>query len=131
TGDARYLPQGATPIDFAYDIHTDMGDHCLGAQVNGKRVDLYQALQNDDIVEIITAVEAQPGPDWLKHVITHHASNRIRHWLMQQNRHAMEEQGRTLLDRELLPLQLSSTDSEVSRLLTHLAQLENLEGPED
>lgn len=130
-GEVRYLPQDAIVLDFAYDIHTDMGEHCIGAVVNGKQVDMYAPLQNGDRVEILVATETQPTPEWLKHVVTSHASNRIRHWLMQQSRQAMEERGRTALDRELQPLGLSSTDSEVYRFLTHLARKENLEGPED
>jgi hypothetical protein len=130
-GEVKYLPSAATPLDFAYEVHTDVGDHCIGALVNGEPVDLYSQLHNDATVEILVRDEAQPSPEWLNHVHTYHASNRIRHWLMNQNRNAMEERGRSLLEKELQAQDQLSISGEVDRLLKQLAIEENLEGPED
>ena len=131
-GEAKYLPQGATPIDFAYEIHTEVGNRCKGVLVNGKAVDLYHSLQDSDVVEILLGgPETQPSSEWLKHVHTLHADHRIRHYLAEQHRKVLEENGRTLLDRELQSLGLASSDDEVNRFFVHLIQKENLEGPED
>jgi GTP diphosphokinase / guanosine-3',5'-bis(diphosphate) 3'-diphosphatase len=131
-GEAKYLPLGATPIDFAYELDSDVGNHCKGVRVNGEVSDLFRTLQDGDTVEIIVGgPETQPGPDWLKHVQTFHATHRIQHYLAEQNHNVLETSGRTLLNRELQALGLSSTDAEVNRFLMQLAQKDNLEGPEE
>ena len=131
-GEAKYLPLGATPIDFAYEVHTNVGNSCKGVVVNGVAGDLYQPLQNGDIVEIIVGgPETRPSPDWLNHVQTLHATHRIRHYLAEQHRTILEESGRTLLNRELMALDLTSTDAQVSSFLTQMAKRENLDSPED
>ena len=75
----KALPRGATPIDFAYAIHTDVGHQCVGARVNGKMVPLRTRLKNGDIVEIITQAGHKPSRDWLNFVVTSRARNKIKH----------------------------------------------------
>ncbi len=125
-GEMRSLPPGATPLDFAYNIHTDVGHHCVDVLVNGVRGDLYQPLQVDDEVEIITGPESGPNLEWLWHVRTPQALSRIRHWLSINKRDEMVERGRALLDRELQALGLDTSDPPVLQLLSELAQKERL-----
>jgi len=80
-GDVIDLPEGATPVDFAFHIHSEVGVHCQGARVDGKMVALDTSLQNGQVVEIITQKNARPSRDWLKFVRTHQAKDRIRQWL--------------------------------------------------
>lgn len=80
-GDVIDLPEGATPLDFAYHIHSDVGQHCQGAKVDGKMVALNTPLRNGQVVEIVTQKNAKPSRDWLKIAKTHQALNRIRQWL--------------------------------------------------
>jgi guanosine-3',5'-bis(diphosphate) 3'-pyrophosphohydrolase len=81
-GDAIELPFGSTAIDFAYRIHTDIGDHCMGAKADGVIVPLKEPLKNTQVVEILTAVTAHPHLDWLRYVKTSRARSKIRHWLV-------------------------------------------------
>jgi GTP pyrophosphokinase len=80
-GDIINLPEGATPLDFAYHIHSDIGHRCQGAKVDGRLVALDKSLQNGQVVEIITQKQAHPSRDWLKFAKTHQAQNRIKQWL--------------------------------------------------
>jgi len=80
-GDVIDLPEEATPIDFAYHIHTDIGHKCAGAKVDGKLCSLSQSLKNGQVVEIITKKEKKPNPDWLRFAKTNYAKNRIKNWL--------------------------------------------------
>lgn len=131
-GEMRSLPPGATPIDFAYSIHTDVGHHCVDVLVNGARGDLYQPLQIDDQVEIITGgSECGPKLEWLWHVKTPQAMSRIRHWLSIHRRNEMVERGRALLDRELQVLGLDTSDANVYQLLGKLVQREHLRDVDD
>ena len=75
------LPKGATPVDFAYAIHSDVGDHCVAAKINGEAVALKTELRSGDVVEIVTAPSARPNPAWLMHVRTGRARSKIRHYL--------------------------------------------------
>ena len=77
----KALPRGATPIDFAYAIHTDVGHQCVGARVNGKMVPLRTRLKNGDIVEIVTQAGHKPSRDWLNFVVTSRARNKIKHFV--------------------------------------------------
>ena len=77
-GDVVDLPAGSTPVDFAYRIHSDVGNHCVGGKVNGRIVPLTYKFNNGDIVEIITRSNSQPSLDWLSFVKTSHARNRIK-----------------------------------------------------
>jgi GTP pyrophosphokinase len=111
-GDVQAFPYGATPLDFAYKIHTELGHQCTGARVNGKLVQLKTPLENGDIVEILTSSSQTPSRDWLKFVATSRAKSKIRQWLnTEQNRRAVEI-GRRLLEREARKSKLS-----VKRLL--------------
>ncbi len=102
------LPRGATPIDFAYMIHTEIGNACTGARVNGRIVPLRTQIQNGDVVEIITSPNSHPSRDWLNLVVTSRARNRVRHWVAEQQRTESIEIGRKLFEREAVRFQLSA-----------------------
>jgi GTP pyrophosphokinase len=101
-GDLYNFPQGASVIDFAYRIHSEVGNHCTGARANGRLVPLRYQLQNGDIIEIITTPQQTPGKDWLKMVKTSKAQARIRQWIKAQQRERSVALGRELLERELV-----------------------------
>ncbi len=105
-GDVLDFPQGATIIDFAYRIHSQVGNHLTGARVNGRMVPLRYKLKSGDTVEVITAERQSPGKDWANFVVTARAKGRIRQWLRQQQAERSRELGIALLDRELTPLSL-------------------------
>jgi guanosine-3',5'-bis(diphosphate) 3'-pyrophosphohydrolase len=108
-GEVKDLPAGATPLDFAYRIHTDIGHRCIGAKVNNRLVPLDYKLQNGDIVEIVTT-KGQHGPsrDWLNLVRTSHAREKIRQWFKRQERDENIAHGRDSLERELRRLARTS-----------------------
>src|SRR3954452_20055200 len=99
-GDVYAFPRGATPLDFAYRVHTDLGHRCVGARVNGKLVPLRTALKNGDIVEIITGASQTPSREWLGMVVTARARHKIRHWLNTEQKHRSIEVGRKLIEKE-------------------------------
>jgi len=99
-GDVMELPRGATPIDFAYGIHTDVGSRCVGARVNGKLVPLRTELHNGDIIEVLTSQNQTPSKDWLKFVRTSKARNKIRQWVKAEQREKSVALGKDLLDKE-------------------------------
>ncbi|HXF42547.1 MAG TPA: bifunctional (p)ppGpp synthetase/guanosine-3',5'-bis(diphosphate) 3'-pyrophosphohydrolase [Pyrinomonadaceae bacterium] len=99
-GKVIQMPRGATPIDFAYAIHSEVGDTCIGAKINGRMVPLRTEIQNGDVVEILTNPSSKPSRDWLNHVVTAKARSRIRHWIAQQQRADSIELGRKLLEKE-------------------------------
>jgi GTP diphosphokinase / guanosine-3',5'-bis(diphosphate) 3'-diphosphatase len=99
-GDVRSLPRGATPVDFAFAIHSDVGSRCVGAKVNGKIVPLRYKLKNGDSVEILTAPSAHPSKDWLTFVKTSRAQQKIRAFIKQQQREKSTQLGRELAERE-------------------------------
>jgi GTP pyrophosphokinase len=100
-GDLYSFPQGASIIDFAYRIHSEVGNHCAGARANGRLVPLKYQLQNGDTIEIVTAAHQSPSKDWLKIVNTSKAKARIRQWIKSQQRERSVALGRELLEREL------------------------------
>ena len=100
-GEVFALPRGATPIDFAYRVHTDVGNRCVGARVSGKLVPLRTPLQSGDIVEILTAPNHTPSRDWLSSVVTSRARHKIRHVIHEQEKLQAVELGRRLFEREL------------------------------
>jgi GTP pyrophosphokinase len=100
-GGLKRLPRGATPIDFAYAIHSDVGNRCVGAKVNGHIVPLRYQLKSGEAVEIITSPQGQPSEDWLQMVATSRAKGKIRHWLVQQRLETSVRVGRDMLMREL------------------------------
>jgi GTP pyrophosphokinase len=99
-GEVRSLPRGATPVDFAYGIHTDVGNQCVGAVINGKMVPLRTRLQNGDIVEILTQSGHKPSRDWLAFVVSSRARNKIKHVLQGEERARSLELGRRLFEKE-------------------------------
>lgn len=100
-GDIKEFPRGATPIDFAYAIHSDIGNRCVGARVNGKLVTLRYKIKNGDIVEILTQQNHTPSRDWLGIVKTSRARNKIKQWLNANERIKAIEVGKKLLERQL------------------------------
>ncbi len=100
-GEVKELPRGSTPVDFAYAIHTEVGNTCTGAKINGRMVPLRYELQNGDTVEIITSPHQRPNRDWLKFVKTTKARSKIRQWLKASEREQSIALGRELLEREL------------------------------
>ena len=99
-GDVKSFPKGATPIDFAYSIHTDVGNQCIGAKVNRNIVPLKYELQNGDRVEIITQAGHHPSKDWLKNVVTSRAISKIRNWINTEEKKSSLALGRDLLEKE-------------------------------
>ena len=99
-GDVKTFPKGATPIDFAYSIHTDVGNQCIGAKVNRNIVPLRYQLQNGDQIEIITQAGHHPSKDWLKFVVTSRAISKIRNWINLEEKNSSQALGRDLLDKE-------------------------------
>jgi GTP pyrophosphokinase len=99
-GDVRSFPKGATPIDFAYSIHTDVGHQCIGAKVNRSIVPLKYQLRNGDTIEIITQAGHHPSKDWLKYVVTSRAIAKIRSFVKTEERNKSLVLGRDLLDKE-------------------------------
>jgi len=105
-GDVLNFPEGASVIDFAYRIHSEVGHHCAGARVNGRLVPLRYRLRNGDTVEIVTTTNQTPSKDWLNHVKTSRAKARIRGWLRYQQRSRSLAVGREILERDLARHQL-------------------------
>lgn len=100
-GDVKELPQGSTPVDFAYAIHSEIGAKCAGAKVNGRIVPLNYQLQSGDVIEIITSPHQKPRKDWLQFVVTQRAKSRIKYFLRQEERQQGIEIGKHLLETEL------------------------------
>ena len=100
-GDVKEFPDGATPIDFAYSVHTDVGNHIVAARLNGKLVSLKQKLQNGDTVEIITSKNQTPNKDWLNYSVTTKAKSKIRQHVKAEQRKRALEIGRELLDKSI------------------------------
>jgi GTP pyrophosphokinase len=99
-GQVKALPRGATPIDFAYAIHTDVGHQCVGARVNGKMVPLRTKLKNGDIVEIVTSPGHKPSRDWLNFVVTSHARYKIKHLIRLEERTRAVDLGKKVFEKE-------------------------------
>ena len=99
-GLVKALPRGATPVDFAYSIHTDLGHQCVGARVNGKMVPLRTRLKNGDIVEIVRQAGHRPSRDWLNFVATSRARSKIKHLIHAEEKTRAVELGRKLFDKE-------------------------------
>jgi len=100
-GDVKAFPKGATPVDFAFAIHSEVGTRCVGAKVNGRLVPLRTELQNGDIVEILTSPTHTPSKDWLKIVKTPRARGKIRQWIKNEERARSVSFGRDLLEKEI------------------------------
>jgi len=100
-GEVKGFPKGATPVDFAYGIHSAVGEKCIGAKVNGKMVPLRYKLKNGDAVEIITSAKHHPSKDWLDFVVTPRARTKIKQWIMRQEREQSINLGKELLEKGL------------------------------
>jgi len=100
-GEVKELPKGATPVDFAYSIHSEIGDKCIGAKVNSRMVPLRYKLRNGDTVEIVTSGKHHPSKDWLDFVKTPRARTKIRQWIMRQERDQSINLGREMLEKGL------------------------------
>lgn len=107
-GKVIQLPRNATPIDFAYAIHTQVGDQCVGAKVNGKIVPLKYQIQNGDVVEIMTTPGHKPSRDWLNFVATSKARSKIKHWVAERQRAESVEVGRKIFEKEAAKLRLKT-----------------------
>src|SRR2546423_10689903 len=107
-GKVIQLPRGATTVDFAYMIHSEVGNTCTGARINTRMVPLRTLIQNGDVVEILTTPNAHPSRDWLNFVATSRARNRVRHWVADQQRAESIEIGRKLFEKEAARFQLSA-----------------------
>jgi len=111
-GDVKALPQGSTPIDFAFSVHTEIGLHCAGAKVNGRIAPLSRELKNGETVEIITNPKQNPNRDWLAFVKTSRARQRIRHWIRKEEFDSAYELGKEFLERELKKARRSWPDDD-------------------
>ena len=100
-GDVKAFPKGATPVDFAYSIHSEVGERCVGAKVNGRMIPLRSKLKTGDIVEIITSPKQHPSKDWLNIVKTPKAKTKIRQWINSQEKEDSINIGKNLLERAL------------------------------
>lgn len=127
------LPRGATPLDFAYAIHSQVGDTCTGAKINGRIVSLKSEIQNGDVIEILTNPNSHPSRDWLSYVVTSRARNRIRHWISEQQRAESIELGRKLFEKEaekfrLSPKKILNEEEELKRIANEygLGRVEDL-----
>src|SRR5215208_6403693 len=110
TGDVIQLPKGATPIDFAFAVHTEVGLHCAGAKINGRIAPLSRPLRNSETVEILTSPTARPSRDWLAHVRTGRARHKIRQWLRHEEHASSAKLGQDILERELKRRRLGRPD---------------------
>ncbi len=123
-GEVVDLPKGATPLDYAYHVHTDLGHRCRGAKINGDIVPLTTAVQNGDQVEIITAKQAQPSRDWLSpssgYLVSPRSRHKVRAWFRKQDQGQNIAQGKQILERELQ--RLSVRDLTLPALLSELKQ---------
>lgn len=118
-GDLRKYPMGATVLDFAFDIHSDVGSKCIGAKVNGRNVPIKQALQNGDVVEIITAKNQKPKTDWLQIVVTGKARSKIKQCL-REDKNKQLSLGKEMLFRRLKNWKIPNTDEAINILQKHL-----------
>ncbi len=121
-GDVKALPKGATPIDFAYAVHSKIGDHCSGARVNGMMVPLRYLLRNGDIIDIITSPTQRPSKDWIKFVVTSRAQTKIRHHLRREQRERSRRLGRDLIIKALRNHHRSLAVAEKDKLLDKAAE---------
>lgn len=106
-GEVKAFPRGATPLDFAYSIHTDVGNTCVGAKVNGKLVPLKYSLKNGDTVEILTNKNQNPSSDWIRYVVTSRAKQKIRHWIVNEQRERSLSLGKEILEKEFRKYKLN------------------------
>jgi GTP diphosphokinase / guanosine-3',5'-bis(diphosphate) 3'-diphosphatase len=118
-GELRILPKGATPVDFAYAVHSNIGDHCLSAKVNGRIVSLDHQLQSGDQIEIITSKNQSPKPDWEKFAVTHKAKSHIRRWVKDEERKEISS-GKEIWEKRSKKMKLHVNDDD---LLVYLHEM--------
>ncbi len=117
TGELRHLPQGATVLDFAFDIHSNLGVKCVGAKVNGKAVSIRERLHTGDVVEILSGKNQKPSSDWLNFTVTSKARARIKRYFSEIE-YAREAEGRELLERRLKNWKLELTDEQLANFMS-------------
>jgi len=130
-GQVMEFPQGATPLDFAYSIHTDLGHRCIGAKVNNRMVPLKHKLKSGDTVEILTSPNQKPNKDWLKIVKTSRAKNKIRQFIKTQEHEQSLTMGEMILDRELKRDDIKVKSLLKDGTLQKVAESFSLKSPED
>jgi GTP pyrophosphokinase len=121
-GKVLAFPKGATPIDFAYHIHTDVGDRCVGAKINGRIVPLRHQLNNGDIIEILTSPTHKPNRDWLKIVKTSRARTKIRNWLKVEDKVRSIALGKEIIEKEIQKYNLDSSEILKPELISEIAK---------
>lgn len=124
-GHLKILPRSATPLDFAFEIHSNIGFHCIGAKVNGRIVPLNTLLRSGDQVEIITSKNQTPNPDWEKSVVTHKAKSQIRKWIREETRKRAAE-GREAWDKKLRKQKFHLSEDELTKFV-HTIRIDNLQ----
>jgi GTP pyrophosphokinase len=127
-GDVKQLPKGATPIDFAYAVHTEVGTRCSGAKVNGRIAPLSRALRNGDTVEILTSDSQTPSRDWLGFVQTSRARHRVRQWIRREEYDSSVRLGREILAREWRRKRLKPTEEEIAAAVKALGVNDGADG---
>ncbi|HSQ90355.1 bifunctional (p)ppGpp synthetase/guanosine-3',5'-bis(diphosphate) 3'-pyrophosphohydrolase [Romboutsia sp.] len=131
-GDVVELPAGATPIDFAYRVHTNVGNKCVGAKIDGRIVTIDYKLQNGNIVEILTSANSNgPSRDWLSIVKTPNAKSRIRQWFKKERREENLERGNLILEKEFKKYSLPLKDSAIDKYMQQIAKKFNQPSVED
>ncbi|MDW7738693.1 MAG: bifunctional (p)ppGpp synthetase/guanosine-3',5'-bis(diphosphate) 3'-pyrophosphohydrolase [Bacillota bacterium] len=130
-GDVIDLPTGSVTLDFAYKIHTDIGNRCTGARVNGRLVPLDYQLKTGDMVEVVTSKHGSPSRDWLNLVKTSHAKNKIRNWFKKERREENVEKGREMLEREIRRVNVEQRLLLKSDLLEDVGKMFNILSAED
>ncbi len=130
-GEVRQFPIGSTPIDFAYSVHSDVGNHCSGAKVNGKIVPLRYELRSGDTIEILTLPNQKPSKDWLKFVKTSRAKTKIRQWFTAEEREKSSTLGKEILEKELRKYDLQQAKLIKSGELAKVANEFSFQGVDD
>ena len=130
-GEVREVPVGATPVDLAYSIHTEIGDHCVGAKINGKLEPLRYELKSGDMVEILTSPSQVPHRGWLKYARTSRAKTKIKHWFKVEEQKRALELGRRLLEQELRKQHLPVAQTLKSERLLSMAKTKGCDSIEE
>ncbi len=125
-GDLKILPQGATALDFAFEIHTDVGYHCIGAKVNHRLIPISHMLNNGDQVEIITSKKQKPNEDWLNFLITSRARSKVKNALKEEKR-AVAAEGKILLEKRLKNIKAEFFDKNIQLLMEYYHQPTSME----